>query len=98
VDVLEKLKATVAVRRLQHRDVGVVAVKADGGVGPLSTNCGTTENAQPEVGEEGDRRFEVTHGDGDLLELDGHMGTLPSEGDAFGPQADPLIVALPRLR
>jgi hypothetical protein len=32
VDVLEELEATVAVWRLEHREVGVVAVKADGGV------------------------------------------------------------------
>src|SRR5687767_3013539 len=40
VDVLEELEATVAVWRLEHRDVGVVAVEADGGVGhsPLTVS------------------------------------------------------------
>ena len=43
VDVLEELEATVAVWRLEHCDVGVVAVEADGGVGPLSTDRVTSE-------------------------------------------------------
>ena len=73
VDVLEELEATVAVRRLQHRDLGVVAVEADGGVGPLATDRVAADDRQPEVGEEGDRRFEVADGDADVLELDGHV-------------------------
>src|SRR5512133_918170 len=72
VDVLEELEATVAVWRLEHGDVGVVAVEADGGVGPLSTDRVTTEDGQPEVSKEGDRRFEVADGDADVLQLDGH--------------------------
>jgi hypothetical protein len=72
VDVLEELEATVAVWRLEHGDLGVVAVEADGCVGPLSTDRVTTEDGEPEVGEEGDRRFEVADGDPDVLELDGH--------------------------
>src|SRR4051794_9015493 len=72
VDVLEKLEATVAVWRLEHGDVGVVAVEADSGVGPLSTDRVTPEDGQPEVDEEGDRRFKVADGDTDVLELDGH--------------------------
>ena len=71
-DVLEELEATRAVWRLEHGDVGVVVVEADGCVGPLSTDGVTAEDGQPEVGEEGDRRFEVTDGDADVLELDGH--------------------------
>jgi hypothetical protein len=72
VDVLEQLKATVAVWRLEHGDVGVVAIEADGSVGPLATNRVTPENGQTEVGEEGDRRFKVADGDADVLEFDGH--------------------------
>src|SRR3954454_22965223 len=72
VDVLEELEATVAVWRLEHRDVGVVAVEADGGVGPLSTDRVTSENGQPEVSEEGDRRFQVADGDADVLQIDAH--------------------------
>ena len=72
VDVLEELEATVAVRGLEHRDVGVVAVEADGGVGPLAADRVAAEDGQPEVGEEGDRRLEVADGDADVLELDGH--------------------------
>ena len=45
VDVFEELEATVAVWRLEHRDVGVVAVEADGGVGPLSTDRVTSERS-----------------------------------------------------
>src|SRR6516225_1458659 len=63
VDVLEELEATVAVWRLEHGDLGVVAVEADGGVGPLSADRVAAEDGQPEVGEEGDRRFEVADGD-----------------------------------
>jgi hypothetical protein len=72
VDVLEELEATVAVWRLQHGDVGVVAVESNGGVGPLSTDRVTAEHGQSEVREEGDRRFEVADGDADVLEFDGH--------------------------
>src|SRR5512138_1831055 len=46
VDVLEELEATVAVRRLEHGDVGVVAVEANRGVGPLSTDRVTAEDGQ----------------------------------------------------
>ena len=59
-------------RRLEHGDIGVVAVEADSGVGPLSTDRVTAEDGKPEVGEEGDRRFEVADGDPDVLEFDGH--------------------------
>src|SRR6476661_7723771 len=72
VDVLEELEATVAVRRLEHGDIGVVVVEADGCVGPLSTDRVTAEDGKPEVGEEGDRRFEVADGDPDVFEFDGH--------------------------
>jgi hypothetical protein len=43
VDVLEELEASVAVRCLQAGDVGVVAVEADGGVGPLSPDRVTAQ-------------------------------------------------------
>jgi hypothetical protein len=69
--------------RLEHGDVGVVAVEADGGVGPLSADRVTAEDGQPEVGKEGDRRFEVADGDADVLEFDGHRCTLPSRGELF---------------
>ena len=72
VDVLEELKATVTVWRLEHRDVGVVAIKADGSVGPLTTDRVTANDGEAEVGEKGDRCFEVANGDTDVLEFDGH--------------------------
>jgi len=72
VDVLEELDVTVAVWRLEHGDVGVVAVEADGGVGPLATDSVTAEGGQSEVGEEGDRGFEVADCDADVLEFDWH--------------------------
>jgi hypothetical protein len=50
----------------------VVAVEADGGVGPLFTDRVTVEDGEPEVGAEGDRRFEVADGDADVLKLDGY--------------------------
>ena len=84
--VLEKLQTTSAVGRLEHSDLGVITVEADGGVGPLSTDRVTAENAQPEVGEEGDRLFEVTDGDADVLELDGHrLGTEKSADERWQP-------------
>jgi hypothetical protein len=43
-DVLEDLKTTLAVWRLAHGDLGVVAVEADGCVGPLSTDRVTAED------------------------------------------------------
>src|SRR5262249_60905633 len=88
VDVLEELEATVAVWRLEHGDVGVVAVEADGGVGPLSTDRVTAEDGQPEVGEEDDRRFEVADGDADVLEFDGHaLHATESGATCSGPWA-----------
>ena len=73
MNVLEELETTVAIWRLEHGDVGVVAVEADGCIGPLSTDRVTAEDGKPEVGEEGDRRVEVADGDPDVLEFDGHV-------------------------
>jgi hypothetical protein len=72
MDVLEQLKATIAIWRLEHGDVGVVTIKAHSNVGPLATHRVTAQDAQTEVGEEGDRRFKVAHGDANVLESDGH--------------------------
>ncbi|GGW65537.1 hypothetical protein GCM10010340_49850 [Streptomyces griseoloalbus] len=72
VDVLKELKATVTVWRLEHRDVGVIAIKADGSVGPVTTDRVTADDREAEVGEKGDRCFEVANGDADVLEFDGH--------------------------
>ena len=83
MDVLEELEAAVAVRRLEHGDLGVVAVEADGAVGPLSTDNVTAEDGQAEVGEEGDRRFHVPDGDADVLQLDGHALHVTESGDSF---------------
>src|SRR5438270_12185103 len=77
MEVLEQLQATFAVRRLEHRDLGVVAVEADRGVGPLSTDRATAGNAEPKVGEEGDRLFEVADRDADVHELDGNSISTP---------------------
>src|SRR4051794_8290795 len=72
MEVLEELEPAVAVRRLEHGDLGVVAVQADGGVGPLPADRVTAKDGQPEIGEEGDRRLEVADGDADVLQRDGH--------------------------
>ncbi|GAA1240997.1 hypothetical protein GCM10009657_16010 [Oryzihumus leptocrescens] len=48
VDVLEELETTDAVWRLEHGDLGVVAVEAHGCVGPLSTDRVTAEDAERE--------------------------------------------------
>jgi hypothetical protein len=61
-----------SVSRLEHGDIGVVAVEADGCVGPFPTDRVTAEDGKPEVGEKGDRRFEVADGDPDVFEFDGH--------------------------
>ena len=82
MDVLEELEAAVAVWRLEHGDVGVVAVEAHGGVCPLATDRVAAHDGQPEVGKEGDRHFEVMDGDADVLELDGHVS------HAIGPRGD----------
>src|SRR3954469_19808001 len=73
VDVLEELKATVTVWRLEHRNVGVIAIKADGSVGPLTTDRVTADDRETEVCEKGDRCFEVANGDADVLKFDGHV-------------------------
>src|SRR4051812_15831651 len=104
MDVLEQLQATGAVRRPENRDLGVIAVEADGGVGPLSTDRVTAEDAQPEVGEEGDRLFEVADSDADVLERDGHAWSAPavravrgvglcrSGDDTVRPSTAPLLL------
>jgi hypothetical protein len=83
VDVLEELKATVTVWRLEHRNVGVIAIKADGGVGPLTTDRVTADDREAEVGEKGDRCFEIANGDADVLKFDGRAlhATEPGELD-----------------
>jgi hypothetical protein len=80
VEVFEEFKARVAVRRLKHGDIGVIAIETDGGIGPFSANGVAAEECQSEVGEEGDRRFEISYGDTDVLELIGMRRTLPSCG------------------
>ncbi len=72
VDVLEELELAVAVWCLQNGDPGVVAVQADSSVGPLTADRVTADDRQAEVGEEGDRFFDVANGDADVLQLDGH--------------------------
>ena len=52
VDVLEEFETTVSIWRLEHGDLGVVAVETDGGVGPLSADDVTADDGQPEVDEE----------------------------------------------
>src|ERR687893_2205377 len=94
VDVLEELQAAVAVWRLEHGDVGVVAVEADGRVGPLSADRVTAEDGQPEVGEEVDRRVEVADGDADVLEFDGHALNAIKSGNL--PRSVKLAAAVPR--
>src|SRR6185437_2417346 len=91
VDVFEEFEATIAVWRLEHGDIGVV-IETHGSVCPVSTDRVTAENDQPEVGEEGNRRFEATDGDADIFEPNGHassslMGmrcTLPSYRQCSG--------------
>ena len=56
----------------------MVAVEAVSGVRPLSTDRVPAQDGQPEVGEEGDRRFEVTDGDPTFSILMGMRCTLLS--------------------
>jgi hypothetical protein len=55
----------------------VVAIKADGSVGPLAADRVTADDRETKVGEKRDRRFEVANGDADVLEFDGHGCMLP---------------------
>jgi hypothetical protein len=77
VEVLEELQAAVAVRRLEHRDPGAVAVEADGRIGPLAAHRVAAEDRETEVGEEGDRGLDVANGDADVLECDAHASSAP---------------------
>lgn len=72
MDVLEELETTMTVWRLEHRNPCVVAIKADRSVGPFTTDRVTADDRETEVGEEGDRRFEVANGDADVLKSDAH--------------------------
>src|SRR5690606_14765166 len=49
MEVLEELEAAVAVGRLEHGDLRVVSVEADGGVRPLSAHRVPAEDRQPQV-------------------------------------------------
>jgi hypothetical protein len=51
----------------------VVTVETHSGVGPVTTDCVTAEDGQPEVREKGNCRFKIAHGDADVLEFDGHV-------------------------
>jgi hypothetical protein len=95
VDVLEELKATLTVWRLEHRDAGVVAIKADGSVGPLTTDRVTADDREAEVGEKGDRCFEVANGDADVLESDGHALHATERVDSLQWRADSSAVISP---
>lgn len=70
---------------LEHGDVGVVAVEADGGVGPVATDGVTADDGQTEVGEEGDRLFEVADGDADVSSLTGMHWNAIERGIRSGP-------------
>src|ERR1700704_2374176 len=85
VDVLEELKATVTVWRLEHRDVGVIAIKADGSVGPLTTDRVTGDAREGEVGEKGDRCLEVANGMPTFSSLMAMRCMLPSRVDHVLP-------------
>lgn len=79
MDVLEELEATLTVWCLEYRDLGVVAVQANSCVCPLAADRVTADEGQAEVGEEGDRFFDVAHGNADVVEFDGHALNLPSQ-------------------
>jgi hypothetical protein len=83
MDVLEDLEPTVAVRCLERGDLGVIAVEADGNVGPLAGDRVTADDAQTEVGEQNERGFDVANGDANVLQLDRQRCTLPSQGDSI---------------
>lgn len=72
VDVFEELKSTMTIWGLEHRDIGVVAIKADGSVGPLAADRVTADDRKTEISEKGDCCFEVANGDTDVLKFDGH--------------------------
>jgi hypothetical protein len=76
MEILEELEATVTVWRLEHRDLRKIAVKANRDIRPLATDCVAAQHRESEVGEEGDGGFEITDGDGDVLELDRNSSTL----------------------
>lgn len=54
VKILEELELAVTIRRLENGDLGVVAIEADGGVGPVSADCVAADDFQTQVNEEGD--------------------------------------------
>ena len=72
MDVFEQFELTLPIGRREHRDLRVVAVEADGGIGPIAADLVTADDREAEIGEEGDGCFEVAHRDGDVLQFDGH--------------------------
>src|SRR6185312_3536109 len=81
--------------RLEHRNVGVVAIEANGSVGPFATDRVTADDRETEVGEEGDRGFEVANGDADILKFDGHARHAIEPADADPRPQAPLLLRLP---
>jgi acetyl esterase/lipase len=91
VDVLEEFKTTVTIRSLEHRNPGVVAIKANGGVGPFTTDRVTAHDRKAEVGEKGDRCFEVANRDANILKLDRHAFHATEVGrPPLGASPDPM--------
>ena len=70
----------------------MVTVEADGGVGPLAADRIAPEDGQAEVGEEGDRRFEVADGDANILKFDGHAWHAIELRGSFSPWTAAFLI------
>ena len=89
MDVLEEFEATGPVWCLQHGDLRVVAVEADGSLHPRPTDGVATEHRQPEVGEESDSGLEIADGNRHVLKLDWRALTLCSRSVPTAEAAEP---------
>ena len=59
MNVHEEFKAPMAVRRLKNRDLGVVAIEANGSISRLTTDSIAAEDSETEVGEKRDGCFDI---------------------------------------
>lgn len=72
VDVLEQLEAPRAVGSPKHRDLRMISIEPDGGIGPRSAHSVTPDEREAKIRKEGDGRLDITNGDAHVFQRDIH--------------------------
>lgn len=76
LEVLKKLDLALTSGRLEHGDLGTIAVEANGRLRPITLDGVAPNDVKPEIGKECDCGFDVTHRYADINECDLHGFTL----------------------